>query len=853
MGRVTTTGRRHRVIVGALAVSLLGLMTPAPAPVLAVVQYGGLVPPVIVGPAPYAVSGAPTLEWQAVPGAISYFVEIMPVPSTTFGTCGGDTEVLRMTCDWLAPGPYTWTVRAIGPENRSGPPSIARPFTKSPRALDAPTILAPASGAVFDYPDALGMLRWSAVPYGAYYQVQVSDEATFPGETPDPTYASIPTEGISVPFEVPGRRQYWRVRAVSHHKHDVGPWSAVRSYTVRWPAPTPTAPDDGATVSNVVLTWDAGPGTNRFDIQIAPLADTTFAEPYFTDSARASHYAFPGAVESPFRWRVRARNSSGGATAWSTARTVTVDPGGDPMVAPDVPELTAPALLGPANGATNIDLEATPLRWTSVPGTIAYDLQIVEDGQPWYGIDGYAPNHLGPPLAAPNLDQGVTYRWRVRANDSDGLYRAGPWSPERTFTTIPRAAVVLTSPADGATVSYEDLFVRWTAPAVSPIFFTEFSQSPDFADALIRPGYRDGRIETRMALTPGTWYWRVKAGNDNIEAISPTRTVNVVDDVGPAAAISGDTPSTTAESITLGTGLAEDTVSDIDRFAASPDGLSWTEAPYREPVPWSLVSLEHGGPAYGLRTVWLKWRDTAGNWSTPRTWQLWYGPAPEDTTPPTVTPPRAVGIVPASAIPSSGSIPVRLTWTGTDARSPMYYELTRRIGVAGGNASVLKDYTGPPTIDQLLPAGQSYTYTLRGRDERMNTTDYAVGPTFTVARYGETSSAIRYTGSWASSSSSSFWGGTTRRSLTAGATASLTFTGRSVGLVSFRAPDRGAATIYVNGIKVAIIDLYARTKHARQIVWSMDWSTSATRTVTVRVAGTPGRARFDIDGFVTVR
>jgi hypothetical protein len=127
------------------------------------------------------------------------------------------------------------------------------------------------------------------------------------------------------------------------------------------------------------------------------------------------------------------------------------------------------------------------------------------------------------------------------------------------------------------------------------------------------------------------------------------------------------------------------------------------------------------------------------------------------------------------------------------------------------------------------------------------------GSAFTVSRYGETSAAIRYAGAWASSSSALFWGGSARQATTAGSSATFTFTGRSVGLVSLRGPDRGAATIYVDGTKVATIDMYARTKHGRQVVWSMDWSTSAARTITVRVAGTTGRPRVEIDGFVTVR
>ncbi len=382
---------------------------------------------------------------------------------------------------------------------------------------------------------------------------------------------------------------------------------------------------------------------------------------------------------------------------------------------------------------------------------------------------------------------------------------------------------------------------------------TEFSRSTDFADAITRPGYRDGRIETRMGLAPGTWYWRVKAGNDNIEAISAHAGVEVIDDVGPATSIDASTQSTTAESVTLNTGPGEDTVSELDRFAASPDGTTWTEAPYMEPVIWSLVSPEHGGPGEGLRTVWLKWRDTAGNWSEPRAWRVWYGPAPEDTIAPTITAPRAVGIVPAAS-----SRRLARSLSASDGPGPMLARPCTTTSPAGSVSPAETPRSSRttrvlPTLDQLLPAGQTYRYTLRARDERMNSSPYAVGPTFTLARFGETSSAIRYSGSWANSSSTSFWGGTARRSITAGSSATLTFTGRSVGLVGFRGPDRGAATIYVNGTKVATIDMYARTKHGRQIVWSMDWSTSATRTVTVRVAGTTGRPRVEVDGFVTVR
>ena len=95
-----------------------------------------------------------------------------------------------------------------------------------------------------------------------------------------------------------------------------------------------------------------------------------------------------------------------------------------------------------------------------------------------------------------------------------------------------------------------------------------------------------------------------------------------------------------------------------------------------------------------------------------------------------------------------------------------------------------------------------------------------------------------------------YWGGKARAASRAGAKATLTFTGRWVELVSRKGPTRGKAQIYVNGVLKATIDLYASTYQNQRVVWTASWSSSATRTVTVRVAGTTGRPRVDLDAFV---
>ena len=74
-------------------------------------------------------------------------------------------------------------------------------------------------------------------------------------------------------------------------------------------------------------------------------------------------------------------------------------------------------------------------------------------------------------------------------------------------------------------------------------------------------------------------------------------------------------------------------------------------------------------------------------------------------------------------------------------------------------------------------------------------------------------------------------------------------TGRSIALVTTKAPTRGTVKVYVNGTYVATVDLYATTTKYRALAWQKTWSTSGTRTVKLVVVGTSGRPRVDLDAF----
>jgi hypothetical protein len=78
----------------------------------------------------------------------------------------------------------------------------------------------------------------------------------------------------------------------------------------------------------------------------------------------------------------------------------------------------------------------------------------------------------------------------------------------------------------------------------------------------------------------------------------------------------------------------------------------------------------------------------------------------------------------------------------------------------------------------------------------------------------------------------------------------MSFTGRSIEWVSRKGPARGKAQIYINGVLKATVDLYASSYQNQRVVWAANYSTSTTRTISIRVLGTSGRPRVDLDAFV---
>jgi alpha-tubulin suppressor-like RCC1 family protein/subtilisin family serine protease len=219
--------------------------------------------------------------------------------------------------------------------------------------------------------------------------------------------------------------------------------------------------------------------------------------------------------------------------------------------------------------------------------------------------------------------------------------------------------------------------------------------------------------------------------------------------------------------------------------------------------------------------------------------------------------------LPASSAPSqslrvgatlgTSSIPIHLAWSGSDGAGSGVATYTLERSTNGGPWTSVASTLVTRSADVTVAASGTVRYRVRAVDKAGNVGPWATGPTLTPRTIQQSSTTIRYRGTWTTRLSSAYSGGSVRSASAAGASATSVWTGRSIALVSTMAPARGKVRIYVNGSLVATVDLRATSWRNRVIVWQKTWSTSAPRTITIVVAGTSGRPRVDLDAFASLK
>ncbi|MFJ7159537.1 N-acetylmuramoyl-L-alanine amidase [Streptomyces sp. NPDC101118] len=210
-----------------------------------------------------------------------------------------------------------------------------------------------------------------------------------------------------------------------------------------------------------------------------------------------------------------------------------------------------------------------------------------------------------------------------------------------------------------------------------------------------------------------------------------------------------------------------------------------------------------------------------------------------ETTPPTFPVQPSLALRAGTVEPTA--VPVTLSWRAADTAALKNVKLTAPVQVTYLPTTLSSAKTAAP--------GVTTAFTMTAYDQAGNTA--TASGTAAPAVVQETA-AVR-SGTWAARSSSSYLGGGSLSTSSANASLSWTFTGRSVAWVVSRASGSGQAYVYLDGTKVATVDLKSDTVKYRDAIFTKSWTTAGTHTLKVVNAGTAGRPTVTTDGVVHLK
>jgi hypothetical protein len=157
---------------------------------------------------------------------------------------------------------------------------------------------------------------------------------------------------------------------------------------------------------------------------------------------------------------------------------------------------------------------------------------------------------------------------------------------------------------------------------------------------------------------------------------------------------------------------------------------------------------------------------------------------------------------------------------------------------------------------------KSYQFQVRGCNG-VNCSAYALGVKFATTAFDESDTKnVSYGGTWtASTKLTGAMGGTVKAASTSKDKAQLTKTtwtvSGSLAWVSTMGPDRGKATVSVDGGAAVTVDLYSPTVKPASVVWTQNFAAGSAHAVVVQVLGTRNGAstatNVDNDGFVALK
>jgi subtilisin family serine protease len=221
-----------------------------------------------------------------------------------------------------------------------------------------------------------------------------------------------------------------------------------------------------------------------------------------------------------------------------------------------------------------------------------------------------------------------------------------------------------------------------------------------------------------------------------------------------------------------------------------------------------------------------------------------------DGTPPTVTVPR---VHLRGPVVGQRTVPVSVSWSGRDAAAGVGQYRIERSTDGKPWIEVARVGGATTAITRSLADGHRYRYRVAAVDRVGNVSGWSTGATFRLIRLEGESRSVSHTASWARVRRAASSGGASIASSAAGAKARVVVDAREIAWIAGTSDDRGRATIYADGVRLATIDQYRSAGHARTAVFVRDWGIRAQRRLVFSVEGTTGRPKVDFDALIILR
>jgi hypothetical protein len=256
--------------------------------------------------------------------------------------------------------------------------------------------------------------------------------------------------------------------------------------------------------------------------------------------------------------------------------------------------------------------------------------------------------------------------------------------------------------------------------------------------------------------------------------------------------------------------------------------------------------------ALGLRQANLSFSDNAAN-TTDQTVAL--RGTGTDASAPGVTGTPVQAVI-SGAVVTLTNIPVSVSWTAS-AGVVDHYELQRSVNNGAFTNVAIPTPTSLSAIVGVAP-GTTNVFRVRACSAAGNCSAYATSTTRAIAAVQESVKDISFSGTWTNQVLAGSFGGSVRFASTNRDKAQYKPTSKTVtGIiwVATTGPDRGRATVSIDGGPPVTIELYAAEQHTGVVVFSSAVLAPGSHQVVVQVLGTHNAAstgnRVDVDGFVT--